>query len=102
MGEECGLEAVARADLEDAPGAGEPERFDHLRHERGLGSHLAVGYRQRPVQVGLIGELERDEVGPRHGSQGGEEPGVTRPRGDCRPDQVFGGSHGAMLGRLPG
>src|SRR5215218_3206537 len=54
VGEQRRLEAVARADLEDALGAGELQSLDHLRRERRLGRHLLVRDRQRPVQVGAL------------------------------------------------
>jgi hypothetical protein len=97
VGEQRRLEAVAGPDLQDALGAFKREGFDHPRHERGLGRHLTVGDRQRPVQVGPFDEVGRDESRPRHLAQGTEHARIEHALGSDLPDEVLLALHGTIM-----
>ena len=100
MGEQRRLEAVACADLKNVLGTCESEGFNHLRHERGLGRHLAVGDRQRPVHIGHLDEVGRDELSSWHLAQGLKEARLVHTLGDNRLDEIFLAPHGIIMHRL--
>jgi hypothetical protein len=85
--EQRGLPAVAGADLEHALVAGQRERFDHPRDERGLRYHLPVGDRDRRVQVRPFRPVRGHEVWARHGRDRGQHALVFDSRRSGRCDQ---------------
>ena len=97
VGEQRRLEAVAGPDLQDALGAFKREGSDHPRHERGLGRHLTVGDRQRPVQVGPFDEVGRDKPCSRYLAQGTEQARIEHALGSNLPDKVLLALHGTIM-----
>ena len=63
-GQQRGLIAIARADLENPLGAGQPEGGDHRGRQRGLGGHLIVRDRHWHIIVGPVGVGAGHEVRP--------------------------------------
>jgi hypothetical protein len=85
--EQRGLVAEARPDLEHALTAAEEQRLDHPGDERRLGGHLAVGDRQRHVDVGLAGQRRRDEAGARRRGHRRQHPLVPHAGASRRVDE---------------
>ena len=80
----------------------EIQSLDHLRRERGLGSYLTVGDRQRLVEVGRLSEVRGDEPDPRLRAQDPEEARIAHALGGDRPDEVFlATSHGTIMHKPP-
>lgn len=96
---------MAAADLEDVLGAVESERLHHPGDQRGLRRHLAVGNRQRLVNICAGHHRARDEPRTRHGAEGIEDALVVDARGlDCldqvgRPRGLISISHTEELRR---
>jgi hypothetical protein len=91
-GQDGALEPEPGADLQDPLASVQSQCRHHLGDQAGLGGHLPVADPDRLIQVGLAGGGRRQEPGPGHLSEGGQDPAVPDPPGPQHPGQVFGRS----------
>jgi hypothetical protein len=77
LGEDCGLVAAARADLQHALGTAQRERLRHEGHHVRLGDRLPVADGKRMILIGGAAAARRDEEMPRHTPHRLEHPGIA-------------------------
>ncbi len=56
-----------------------------------------MGDLQRPVQVGRLSEVGRDELRSRYPAQGLKEARIVHAMGDDRPDEIFLVPHSIIM-----